>query len=207
MSTKDKGTAKKVATATKTDEPTRVVGKGELQKTVAAETKELKTAKVEKRRAQISPPPAPMVKVGEVTNPIIGNRGLKRALTIAIVGACTKEGKTDEMRAGLLIRASGVLWKAGYTEEAATDKLASNEWSGKSYARFATTPEGKNYLVKFPEKVEKCVAFAKALYDATKPEAVVEAGPDHKKPEAPKAEVKPEAPVAVAEAKPEVATA
>ncbi len=197
MSTKEK----KAKHTVKVDEATRHITKADLSKTVHAETKELKAAKTEKRRVQISAPPAPMVKVGDVVNPIIGNRGLKRALTIAIVNACTKDGKTDEMRAGLLIRASGVLWKSGYTEEVVTDKLASNEWSGKSYARFATTVEGKNYISKFPEKVEKCVAFAKALYDATKLETPAPAEPT-KAPE-PALEMVPAVPVE--EVKPETA--
>lgn len=179
-----------------------VTTKAELHKVVKGEAKELVAAKTEKRRAQITPPPPPMIKIGEVANPIIGNRGLKRALAVAIVHQCTTDKKVDEMRAGLLIRASGILYKAGFTEEAATDKLASNEWSGKSYARFVTnTPEGKNYNTKFPEKVEKCVAFAKAIYDATKDDA------KKAEVEVVKEEVKAAEPAKIEEAKPEVVAA
>lgn len=155
------------AIAKKDDGAVRSLTTKQAGKEVVEGTKAVKEANKNKTRLSISAPPAPPLKVGEVANPIIGNRGLKRALTVAIVKVCTHGGKVDEAMAGIMIRTSGILYKSGYTNEAHTDALASNEWSGKSYTRFVTsTPEGKVYLEKHKEKVDKCMAFAKALKEA-----------------------------------------
>lgn len=155
-------------TITKEKEPaTRALTTKQAGKEVAEGTKEAKKAEKAKTRLSISAPPPPPLKVSDVPNPIIGNRGLKRALAVAIVKVCTHGGKVDEVKAGMMIRVSGILFKSGYDNEHHTDALASNEWSGKSYARFVTsTAEGKAYMEKFSEKVEKCMPFAKALKHA-----------------------------------------
>ena len=132
--------------------------------------KEIKAGVVEAKKgnkAKFKAPPAPPVALNGVENPMIGKKGLKRALAVAIVGLCTNDGKVDETKAGIIIRTSGILYKAGYTEEEPTEELTTSEWSGRPYARFVTsTPEGKVYVKKHPEKVEKCVAFAKELVAA-----------------------------------------
>lgn len=135
------------------------------------DSKIVKAAAVKKERAKLTPPPPPPVKIGEVENPIIGNKNLKRAMAVAIVMACTrhtKDGdKVDEAKACMCIRLSGIPYKSGWKADAETEALTQNEWGGRPYARFVTnTPEGKNYKEKHPEKVKKCEAFAKALKHA-----------------------------------------
>jgi hypothetical protein len=145
----------------------RIVSTKAIGTEVAEGVKESKKAKKENRRVAVTAPPPPPLKLGEVANPIIGNRGLKRALAVAIVKACTHGGKVDEEKAAAMIRSSGILFKSGWDKEKPTDALAGNEWSGKSYVRFATsTAEGKAYPEKHKEKVIPCVPFARALKEA-----------------------------------------
>jgi hypothetical protein len=146
----------------------RLVTKDQLGKEVIADEKKVKTAKATKTRLTLTPPPAPPVKLGDVPNPILEKRGLKRALAVAIVKACThtRDGvsKVDEARAALLIRASGILYKAGWKEDAHTDLLTQNEWAGRPYCRWAVnTPTGKVYPTKHEDKVKVCAPFAKML--------------------------------------------
>jgi hypothetical protein len=143
---------------------------------VKAEGTEMKKAKKEGRKAQLAPPPAPPIELDGIPNPLIGNKNMKRALAVAIVLQCKKEdGKVDESKAGLLIRASGICFKAGYTKDAPTDTLTQSEWSGRPYANWATNnPQGQAYPSKFPEKLEKCVPFAKVLVGVATPPAVAE---------------------------------
>ena len=146
----------------------RLVTKDQLGKEVIADEKKVKTAKATKTRLTLTPPPAPPVKLGDVPNPILEKRGLKRALAVAIVKACThtRDGvsKVDEARAALLIRASGILYKAGWKEDAHTDLLTQNEWAGRPYCRWAAqSSTGKIYPVKHEDKVKICTPFAKML--------------------------------------------
>ena len=146
----------------------RTVTKEQLGAEVKADEKKVKVAKATKTRLTLTPPPAPPVKLGDVENPILAKRGLKRALAVAIVRACTHthDGvkKVNSARAAILIRASGIIYKAGWKPEHATDLLTQNEWAGRPYERWAeTSPIGKIYSEKHPEKVKVCEAFAKAL--------------------------------------------
>lgn len=149
----------------------RNVTKEEVGKEIVKDKKKIKKAEKKGERAILTPPPLPPVKLGDVANPIIESKGLKRALVVAIVNECTHEGKLDEVRAGIMVRVSGILYKAGYKEEAATNPLTQSEWSGRPYVRFVTnTSEGKAYVEKFPEKVDKCKDFAHQLNLAYKEE-------------------------------------
>lgn len=144
---------------------------------VKADVKEMKgSAKAGKKLALTLPPPPP-VKIGDVTNPIIEKRGLKRALVVAIVQLCQKKDGSgiDKIKAQALVRASGIPYKSGYKEDNPSDPLTQSEWSGAPYVRFATdNVEGKVYGEKHKEKVEACHPFAKALEKVTR-EAVKEA--------------------------------
>lgn len=149
----------------------REITKAEAGKEVVAEVKKAVEAKVKKERVKMTPPPPPMVKLGDIPNPILVKKGLKRALAVAIARACshTRDGvtKINEEMASRMIRTSGILFKAGWSEEAHTDPLTQSEWTGSPYLRFVTsTPEGKVYHEKFPEKLKECVPFAKALKSA-----------------------------------------
>lgn len=161
----------------------RDITKAEAGKEVATELKKSKEAKAIGKRVKMTPPPAPPVKLGEVVNPILEKKSLKRALTCAIVKLCTRtrEGKlvVDEEKAGLMVRTSGILFKAGWKEEAHTDALVQSEWTGRPYVRFITnTTDGKVYEEKHPEKVKACMPFAKELKEAVdKEHAKVEAAP------------------------------
>jgi len=142
------------------------VSEKQLGKEMVAEKKEFK-----KVHPKLTPPPAPPVKLGDAENPIVGNRGLKRALVIAIAKACTnKENQIDLDKAAILIRASGIIYKSGWTQDKPTDELTTSEWSGRPYAKFAVSAFGKVYEGKFPEKVEKCSKFARALLHAYREE-------------------------------------
>lgn len=149
----------------------RSVTKEEVGKEIVKEKKKIKKAEKKGERVVLTPPPAPPINLNNVSNPIIESKGLKRALAVAIVAECTHDGKFDETRAGLMVRASGILFKAGYKEGAETNPLTQSEWSGRPYVRFVTnTSEGKAYIEKFPEKVEKCKSFARELAQAYKEE-------------------------------------
>jgi hypothetical protein len=149
----------------------RSVTKEEVGKEIVKEKKKIKKAEKKGERIVLSPPPAPPINLNNVSNPIIESKGLKRALAVAIVAECTHDDKFDETRAGLMVRASGILFKAGYKEGAETNPLTQSEWSGRPYVRFVTnTSEGKAYVEKFPEKVEKCKNFAHELAQAYKEE-------------------------------------
>lgn len=151
----------------KKEEKSKALTSKEAGVTMVKEHKEVTKAATKKERTKLTAPPAPPTKIGDVVNPIIGNKNLKRAMAVAIVNACTRGDKVDETKACMLIRMSGIPYKSGYTEEAKTDTLTQNEWSGRPYARFVTnTPEGKAYEGKHPEKVKKCEDFAKALKHA-----------------------------------------
>lgn len=158
---------------------------------VATEMKKDQVAVAKKEKRTISPPPAPPVKLGDTPNPLIAKRGLKRAMVVAIAKICThtKDGKhvIDVVKAVNMIRTSGILYKAGYTDEAKTNPLIQSEWSGYPYLRFVTnTPVGKVYEEKHPEKIKECLPFVKALKKAVddilaetekKPEPEVAAAP------------------------------
>jgi hypothetical protein len=149
----------------------RNVTKEEVGKEIVGEKKKIKKAEKKGERAVLTPPPPPPINLNNTPNPIIESKGLKRALAVAIVAECTHGDKFDETRAGLMVRASGILFKAGYKEDAATNPLTQSEWSGRPYVRFVTnTNEGKVYSEKFPEKVEKCKGFAHQLLQAYKEE-------------------------------------
>jgi hypothetical protein len=150
----------------------RNVTKAEVAKEVKAEAKQVEKAESKGKKAKFSPPPPPPISLNGVENPLIASRGLKRALTVAIVDLCrNKDGSVNENKAALLIRASGILFKAGYTNDEPTDELCTSEWSGKPYARFATnTTVGKVYAQKHPDKVERVMAFAKALVSSAEEE-------------------------------------
>jgi hypothetical protein len=138
----------------------------EAGKEVVKDTKDMKKALREGRKVVVSAPPPPPVKFGDVTNPLIGNRGLKRALAVALVQFCrTKEGGVDELKLAAMIRVSGICYKSGYSEEKITDLLTQNEWSGRPYSRWASA-NVKGYSEKHKEKVDKCNNFAQALAKA-----------------------------------------
>jgi len=149
----------------------RNVTKEEVGKEIIKERKKVRKAEKSGERILLTPPPPPPISLKDVPNPLIESKGLKRALAVAIVAECTRDGKFDEVRAGLMVRSSGILFKAGYKENAETNPLTQSEWSGRPYVRFVTnTSEGKVYMEKFSEKVEKCKAFAHELLQAYKEE-------------------------------------
>ena len=135
--------------------------------TPKAEAKVKKVKAEKKTREAVTAPPAPPVKIGEVENPIIGNNGLKRALSIAIAIACCKGDKLDEKtfdvkKAALAVRTSGILYKQGYKPESETETLVKPELSGLPYARWAFK-NAKSFASKHPEKLEKMKPFVDAL--------------------------------------------
>lgn len=132
---------------------------------IKADAAKVEVAAKKGKKATLSPPPAPPVELNGVVNPIVGNKNLKRALAVAIVMQCKKtDGTIDEGKASLLVRASGICFKSGYSKDNPTDTLTTSEWSGHPYANWAANnPQGKAYPTKFPDKLEKCVPFAKEL--------------------------------------------
>ena len=140
-------------------EETRNVTSEEVKQDVV---QEVAVSKKEGKKAKFSSPPKPPVVLDGVKNPITEQLGLKRALATAIAFQCVKDGKLMVDEVASLIRHSGILYKAGYKEEEPTPELCQGEWSGKSYARWAGK-NGKNYELKFGDKVEKCREFAEKL--------------------------------------------
>lgn len=135
---------------------------------------EVRLAKKEKRRTQLTPPPAPPVELDGVANPLVvevaGKKtNLKRALAVAIALECKgADGKIDMAKAALLIRASGICFKSGYSVASPTDTLTQSEWSGHPYANWAATnPQGIVYPEKHSDKVAICAPFAKKLVAVT----------------------------------------
>lgn len=154
----------------KAETEVRVVSKKQVGAEMVADRRELRKAKKEGRKSMLSAPKKPPMALNGVDNPIVKEKGLKRALLITIVGKCVKDGKLDLEKACGVVRASGILYKAGWKDENPTDPLTQGEWSGQSYVRFSTKPEGKVYAQKHAEKVAKCEAFADQLLAAYREE-------------------------------------
>ena len=141
-----------------------LIAKVKKEKKEGTKVVQEKEKKEQNSRSKVTPPPPPPVSLDGVVNPIVGSKGLKRALAVAICMECMVDGKVDEVKAASAIRKSGILYKAGYEENNKTDELTDSEWSGLPYARFCTnTADGQIYPKKHPEKIEKCKLFAKAL--------------------------------------------
>jgi hypothetical protein len=154
----------------------RKVTKEQVAGEVKAEATEAKAAKKVGRKAQVSPPPPPMLELDGVANPLVAMKGMKRALLVAICLQCKRaDGTLDEEKARLLVRASGICYKAGYSKDNPTDTLTQNEWSGRPYVKFFTNDvEGKVYADKHGDKLEKVIPFAQKLVSTVAaPEAVV----------------------------------
>ena len=122
-----------------------------------------KREKVEKKekktRVKVTVPPSPPKKIGGVSNPLMESKTLKRALAVAIYLIVKNKEK-----AAALIRASGICFKKGITEEQLTDPLHQGEWNGMNYANWAS--KNTKYAEagdKQKERLTKVAPFAKAI--------------------------------------------
>jgi len=119
-----------------------------------------KKEKAEKKeRSKPVAPPSPPKKVGGVSNPLMVSKTLKRALAVAIFNLT----KTKE-KAAAFIRASGICFKKGITEEQLTDPLHQGEWNGMNYANWASkNTEYAKVGDKQKERYDTVLPFAKAI--------------------------------------------
>lgn len=165
----------KVATPVKAVAKVAPVAKAE-PKAVAKVAPVAKVAKIDKEHVEKTkkaiktkdaskgvPPPEKLLKnVAGVANPIVESTRLKRALAIALATVIP-----DVEKLAVAIRKSGIPFKQ-VAEKGQADKadlLAKNEWSGRVYASWAKFNKD-SYTKQHKEKVDSCMAFAKAVAKA-----------------------------------------
>jgi len=118
-----------------------------------------KEKKEKKTRVKVTAPPSPPKKIGGVVNPLMESKTLKRALAVAIYLIVKNKEK-----AAALIRASGICFKKGITEEQLTDPLHQGEWNGMNYANWASkNTEYAKTGDKQGERLKTVTPFAKAI--------------------------------------------
>lgn len=155
-------TAKKETEGKKKTTKKKPVNKEKME----ARKEEIKKKKQAASRKKFPEPPKIDAELGGVKNPLLANKRLKRAMCCALAKV-----EPNAAKRRILVLHSGILRKKTTEKEVAkAEVLASNEWSGRGYTKHGQDLLDEGYYDSYKDKVNECMAFAKALKEAYKEE-------------------------------------